>query len=250
MTSADKSVLDEYDLGGVDCPKCANTGRIIEQGPGLLDLRVRECSCMRLRRSLRSLRKAGMSDMARRYTMENYIADTSHRKNVKKIAEDFINSDSGWFFIGGQSGSGKTHICTAICNKLMEKESAELVFMPWRDDSMALKTGFRDREWYQTKITKLKRVPILYIDDLFKGGVTEADVKLAFEILNARYNDTALRTIISCEIDLDGIMKIDEAVGGRIYERSRGFTVRAPAENYRLKDERAADVIKKVRDGE
>jgi DNA replication protein DnaC len=92
----------------------------------------------------------------------------------------------------------------------------------------------KQEDWYQAKIKKLKRVPVLYIDDFFKGGASDADIKLAFEILNARYNDTALRTIISSEIDLDGLMRIDEAIGGRIYERSRGFAVMAPGENARL----------------
>jgi DNA replication protein DnaC len=107
--------------------------------------------------------------------------------------------------------------------------------MPWRDESTELKLGMKDFEQYKTRLNKLKTVPILYIDDFFKGGASDADLRLAFEILSARYNNSALRTIISSELDLEAITGLDEALGGRIYERSRGFSVKAPAENMRLK---------------
>lgn len=230
-----EELLDECGLGGVDCPLCGNTGQIISRGPGLLELHVYECKCMKTRRSLRSIRNAGMLDMTRRYTLDSFQTDNEKRKTIKRTAEKFVQSETGWFFISGQSGSGKTHICTAICSGLLQKKNCEIYFMPWRDESTVLKARINDAEWYEAKIKKLKRVPALYIDDLFKGGVSEADVRLAFEILNARYNDTSLRTIISSEMNLTRILEIDEATGGRIYERSRGFVVEAPEENWRLR---------------
>ncbi len=234
MSKPERETLDDYDLGGIDCPRCGNTGMLIERGPGILELHTYECPCMRTRRSLRSLRKAGMEDMAKRYTMDAYQTDTPGREKIKAAATRFVESQEGWFFIAGRSGSGKTHICTAICIGLMERNS-EIQFMPWRDDSTSLKNGITDREWYEAKVKRLKRVPVLYIDDFLKGGFSDADKRLAFEVLNARYNDTAKRTVISSEMDLGDIMKWDEAIGGRIYERSRGFAVKAPDENWRLK---------------
>ena len=71
-----------------------------------------------------------------------------------------------------------------------------------------------------------------------KGGHTDADIRLAFEILNSRYNDSQLRTIISSELTLFEILGLDEAVGGRIYERSKGFVLEAPRENWRLKHDK------------
>lgn len=226
--------LEDYDLGGVDCEMCGNKGTLIERGPGLLELHVTECPCMKKRRSLRSIRKAGMEDMARRYTFDSYKADNSYRAKIKNTAQFFADQDKGWLFIGGKTGSGKTHICTAVCSALMERFS-EIRFMQWRDDSTALKQGVKEREWYEAETRKYKQVPVLYIDDFFKGGVTDADVKLAYEILNARYNNEPLRTIISSEMSLEEIGKIDEAISGRIYERARGFILKAPDENYRLR---------------
>ena len=93
----------------------------------------------------------------------------------------------------------------------------------------------RDFDRYESSMQSLKRAPVLYIDDFLKGGTTEADIKIAYELLNARYNTEALRTVISSEYGLEEIMQIDEALGGRIYERAKGFVVRAPKENWRLR---------------
>lgn len=229
-----KETLDDFGLGGIDCPECNNTGQLIEKGEGTLEIHVRECPCMRKRRSLRSLRKAGMEDMAKRYTLDNYETASQKHQKVKEAAQKFIEANEGWFYIAGQPGSGKTHICTAICTGLMER-SKEISFMPWRDDSTAIKARITDQEWYESKVKQLKQVPVLYIDDFMKGGMTDADLRLAFEILNARYNDASLRTVISSELTLDKILEADEALGSRIYERSRGFNVKAPDINWRLR---------------
>lgn len=196
---------------------------------------------MNTRRSLRAIRNSGMADMLCRYSMENYQTPDPESASVKQAAMDFITSHSGWFFICGRSGSGKTHICTAICSEFI-KLGIRSVYMLWRDESAQLKAGLTDREWYAERMNRLKTVPVLYIDDFWKTDrrcgtdrVTAGDVNLAFEILNARYNDTRLRTIISSELSLDEIIEIDEATGGRIYERSRGFVKKAPAVNWRLR---------------
>ena len=87
---------------------------------------------------------------------------------------------------------------------------------------------------YERRMRKLKRVEVLYIDDFLKGGDSDADIRLAYEILNFRYNDTGLRTILSSETDLKTLLKRDEALGGRVYERARGYVLQAPAKNMRF----------------
>lgn len=197
----------------------------------------RECECMKRRRSLRSIRKSGLGDMLSRYTFDNYETPDERRALIKETAERFVDSDTGWFFIAGHSGSGKTHICTAICSALMDKGN-EVKYMLWRDENIALKSCITEYDEYQRRISKLKDVPVLYIDDFWKvrdGSLTNADVNLTFEIINARYNDMSKRTIISTELMYSDIIRVDEAIGGRIFERSRGFSVKAPDENWRLR---------------
>ena len=225
--------LAECGLDNVDCPICHNTGCIVTKAADGT-LKAAECACMAKRVSIRNLEQSGLKDMISRYTFKSYVADTNERKKVLFAAEDFCKLGKGWFFISGKSGSGKTHICTAICSRLMDSGKA-VRYMLWRDASAELKALVTDGEEYQARIKPFKTVPVLYIDDFLKGGHSEADIRLAFEILNSRYNDSQLRTIISSEITLFEILGLDEAVGGRIYERSRGYVLEAPRENWRLR---------------
>ena len=194
---------------------------------------TRECECMAKRRSMRRIRKSNMEDMLLRYTFSSYETPDEERMKIKSAALDFANGNSGWFYIAGQSGSGKTHICTAICSRLIDR-GKEVYYMRWRDESRQLK-GMLNTEEIEKPLEKLKRVPVLYIDDFFKGGANDADVRMAFEILNARYNDTRLRTVISSELPIRNLLGIDEALGGRIWERSNGYRLTAPKENWRLR---------------
>ena len=58
---------------------------------------------------------------------------------------------------------------------------------------------------------------ILVIDDLFKNGAADADVRIIFEILNYRYLNR-LPIIISSEMVSFELLDIDEAIGSRIRE--------------------------------
>ena len=85
---------------------------------------------------------------------------------------------------------------------------------------------------------------VLYIDDFLKtrhGALpTDGDINLAFEIINARYNNRALRTIFSGERGLNEIMELDEALGSRIYQRCGKYKLKigwGEGRNYRTREE-------------
>jgi len=227
--------LQECGLNNVDCPVCHNSGYVIVKNQdGTIS--AHPCECMAKRVSIRNLERSGLKDMIRRYTFDNYVADTPERIATKKAALDFCMGpySPAWWYISGRSGSGKTHICTAICSRLMDQGKA-VRYMLWRDATAELKSFVMDGEEYQERIRPLKKVAVLYIDDFLKGGCTEADLRLAFEIINARYNNMNLRTIISSERPIGDIMNLDEALGGRVYERASQYMRKAPPENWRMR---------------
>jgi DNA replication protein DnaC len=87
----------------------------------------------------------------------------------------------------------------------------------------------------------LKEVDLLYLDDFLKITAgkepSAADIRIAHELLNHRYV-ARKRTIISSERYLNEIIDIDQATGGRIAERARGYTLnlqRTKAKDYRMK---------------
>ena len=238
---ADRLNKEEGNLRGLDCPKCLNRGYINE-------VRGREivwvtCSCSGARKSLAKIERSGLGNAIKTQTFDTYTATENWQIAIKRLAETYAQSGEGrWFFIGGQSGAGKTHLCTAISGKLLHSGKA-VKYMLWCDESTKLKSVVNDAEERDALMDELKKAEVLYIDDFLKTqkGVnpSSADVKLAFEILNYRYANKMM-TIISSERVSGDIINIDEALGGRIVEMSRPYNFcidlsNDRAKNYRIK---------------
>ena len=223
------------DLPGPPCPKCHNKGRVMFLRDGYKT--IRECECMAARKSLHRMDKSGLGELLERCTFESYQTRFPWQETAKKMALDFAKCPSGrWFVASGCSGGGKTHLCTAICKRLLEAGMA-VQYMLWVDESRRLKAFVTDDAAYQRMMGSYKTVKVLYIDDLFKPRTEEdkytgnrfrvtataADISLAFEIINSRTLRPNLITIISTELSLDDIMKMDTALGSRIYKASKGY---------------------------
>ena len=228
---------DEYNstvgkLSDYDCPICKNKGHILTVGSDG-DFRMRDCQCQQLRKSKKLLNESGIANLMERYTFDSFKELDAEAAEAKSKALDYIKNGNGkWFYISGRPGSGKTHICTAVCGALLATGKS-VRYMVWRDVVRDLKAAANTDD-YRPMMASLTSMDVLYIDDFFKGNVTEADVNIAFELLNARYNSTSKQTIISSERTPRDLLTIDEAVGSRIYERSRGYCLQAPNKNRRL----------------
>lgn len=227
-------------LEGYDCPECLNRGFSFKTDDEGHLISVR-CKCMTIRNNRRRVEQSGLSDLLSRYTFDAWIAESDWQGEILSGAKRFAENPDGWFSVCGRPGTGKTHICTAICGELMKK-GYDVRYMLWRDAATTLKAdSMRDAAAYSREIKPLKTVRVLYIDDFFKMGggrpPTVMDVNLAFEIINARYSTDGLITIVSTERSLDELMRIDEATASRIYERTkqnRNFYNLAGKQNWRM----------------
>lgn len=211
-------------LTGLDCPLCLNRGySVIVDAQG--NRRVRDCPCMKQRRALKNLEKSGLAKVLNVYTFDGWQIREPWQGQFLQAAKDYADKPAGWFCAVGRPGTGKTHLCTAICGELLEK-GLEVRYVLWRDFSTRAKALVNDDEAYRALLEPLERVRVLYLDDLFKTGKgqtpTAADCNLAFELLNARYADPDKLTVISSELTMGQLLDIDEAIGSRIYERSKG----------------------------
>jgi len=208
------------ELNYYDCHNCLNRGFVAHRrGDTVVTC---ECDCMPIRRSLRNIAKSGLTGLLDRYTFERYTTPENWQQSAKAMAEEYAQNPNGkWFCALGSVGAGKTHLCVAICNALLSTK--EIRWMQWRADSNHLKFIKDEPDQYRAIINKLKSVSVLYIDDLFKGkSPTKADTDLAYEILDHRYGGNKA-TIISSELTMANFLDIDQGVGSRIYERSRGY---------------------------
>lgn len=239
---AEKKAAAYNDMRGslkyVDCPICKNKGFIMkwrEDG----SIYMQDCACAEKRRTKKLIETSGLGDLLTRYTFATWQEKEPWQKKLREKAEQYAADPHGWFYIAGRPGTGKTHICTAICSALIDR-GYPARYLVWRDFSVKAKALANDSDRYAETLAPYRNAKVLYIDDLFKarqlGTITDGDFNLAFELLNDRYNDEQLITIISSEIPADKLMDIDEGLGSRIFERSRTNCVNlAGKDNWRTK---------------
>lgn len=153
-------------------------------------------------------------------------------KKFNEIQDERNNS----LLLCGASGRGKTLLALATTNNLLHM-SIPVLYAPYRETVTELKQDMLDnQEKYREKMNRFKTVAALFVDDLFKGEPTKADVNYIYEIVNYRYLKR-LPMIISTECSCEKLLAIDEAIGGRIIEMSKGAIVEFSKDtpNYRLR---------------
>lgn len=224
---------------GIDCPICFNKGYIRkkkdENGENdLINSYLVECSCMKKRKAILNAKKSGLHELLE-HRVVNYKPYNKTTLETRNLAIKYIKEKSqDWFVLLGQSGSGKTMLCSAICNELLN-QGKEVVYQSW--NTLASEYKHQLRNGSNELIDKLQTVEILYLDDLFKGSQSDFDVKnIAYDIINYRYNN-CLTTIISSEYTLNELMDIDSAICGRIKQRSKEYLleIRGKENNYRMR---------------
>lgn len=240
-----------HEKDGYNCDICKNKGGTLvsQEEYGIYTEAYRPCKCMKTRAILVKLERSGLKNIIKDYSFDKYEATDEWQKHLKGMAQHFIADDKNtWFVMSGQSGSGKTHLCTAIAAHYL-RQGKGVQYMVWTDDAPALKGKVTNGEEYDKAINEYKNAEVLYIDDLFKpakdasGAVlppTGADIRLAFEILNYRYNNKELITLISSERTIQDILSYDTALGGRISQMTvpYGYYLgikNDPSRNYRVK---------------
>lgn len=241
---ADVYNSSDGDLTGIDCKKCRNRGTIAhprEDG----NIYITQCDCMTMRKCVLEMERSGLKKSIRELTFDRFRAEQPWQQTIKEGAQRFARNPEGWLLFSGQSGCGKTHLCTAVCRELLARGKV-VRYMPWREKCGELKGLSTDPAARAKLLDGYKGAEVLYIDDLFKVGrspegrcePTAADVNLAFELLNHRYCER-LTTIISTEWLPVELAQIDEATGSRIVEMAMNSTFqisRDMGHNYRLRN--------------
>lgn len=228
-----------------DCPACRDSGWVWNEHGRY----VTPCACEERKKQMRRLEASGLSEAIKTQTFESYaVKETWQRKSlytVRKWTQDVLEGGKGWLFCGGAVGSGKTHLCTAACGELLDAGFG-VRYMLWTEKARQLKACVTDEDAFDELIYPLQQARVLYIDDLFKvdrgakvGDIRTADIKVAFELLDARYRANR-PTIISTEWLLEELLQLDEGTFSRVYQRSKGYKVqiaRQDGRNWRLMEE-------------
>ncbi len=203
---------------------------------------MRRCKCQEIDIAKRQWKNAGINPEKSKQTFGNFETWNDSSKVARETAityyknfGDIRDSRRNSIMLCGQVGSGKTHLSIALALNFIQK-GIRVVYMPYRDVITELKQNMLDEEFYKKQLSKYQEAEIMLIDDLFKGKINESDINIMFEIINYRYLNY-LPIIVSTEFTLDRMLNFDEAVGSRIYEMCKDYTVQIEGKenNYRLK---------------
>lgn len=224
------------------CKVCGGSGWIEHYDQDNNHTYVTECLCQEIKRQNQRLKQSGID--VKEYktkTFESFKTYDDSTRKMKEIALEFLkdkNATGLGFF--GKSGMGKTHICIATCYELLKKLHKSHLYFPYRkemDKARSMRFNFLEFEKWQNEVMAKD---ILFIDDLLKcvGNVWQIDsweLGLIFNIINDRYINKRV-TIFSSELSVNKIIKIDEALGSRIYSIVNPYGCKCDGQNYRLKD--------------
>ena len=238
----------EWDnTSGFHCDLCNDKGVFYYQIDG--EVLFKPCKCNKARRSYKRLKESGLYTQSQEMTFNNFNRDTQAQKDLYQLVADYLkdllhNDSKSWLYISGQSGGGKTHLCTALATALI-KRGYDVGYMLWKKHGDDLKaTVGKDPDRYKELITPFLECEVLYIDDFLKTGhsdtgavlpPTTGDINLAIKIIFDRA-ESRKPTIISCEFPINSILEFDEATGGRILENAKNYNVFIPygkENNYR-----------------
>lgn len=220
----------------IDCPICNNKGVVSVVHNG--EIVTRECECMQRRLFIERLSANGLDKLAKIKKFSNYTVTMPFQADLQKLVYTYATTDTDhWLYVGGQRGCGKTHLCIAAAVKLTKANNVQ--YFIWEDNVDELTGGsFSGEEERRKKIGMIKNAQVLYIDDfLRKAKPDPKEIRLAFEIINYRYNKN-LRTIITSEKTLAELYKtVDSAIAGRIAEMCGDFKYSVnedPKKDYRI----------------
>ena len=232
---------------GIQCNRCGNTGYIMTIDSQGYETAVTCPDCFSRRQMARWLKHSGISpEDYDRYTLETFLPDTPEAAEMKQKAMEYLDQlPATGFGVFGSSGTGKTHICIAICHELSNRYREPHYYFSYRAVMPELIKASKSYEVdYEAAMHKWKTVKNLYIDDLFKlsgkvedGVLTDInreELKIMYDILNARYVNH-LRTLFSSEYSVKSISDIDGAVGSRIFEMTNPYGLKTEGKNRRLK---------------
>ena len=209
----------DYDQVHYTCEKCSDSGYI--DG-------VRMCSCLRELIIKGRIAESAMGKLIEKQSFDNfelgvYAYDPKVQERMKMIlamaknyVRDFSTKRENLLLIG-KTGTGKTHISTAIARELIHQgydviyDSTQNIISDFEADRF--KSGYGREE---NKSEKYLNCTLLIIDDLGTEFQNSFTVSTLYNLLNARQNSD-LPTIISTNLSPEELSaKYEDRIFSRI----------------------------------
>lgn len=211
---------EDYTEVHYTCTACSDTGFVGDK----------MCSCFKEMLITENIKSSGMGNLIERQSFENFDIERykdneegyrrmkSNLSDIKLFIDNFDNSPQTLLFVG-KTGTGKTHLSTAIAKALIEKgyevlyDSSQNVVAAFEHDRF--KSGYGP---YESKGDKYLDCDLLILDDLGTEFVNQFTLSCLYNLINTRQNK-GLSTIISTNLSAKELTTKYE---DRIYSRLMG----------------------------
>lgn len=219
--NARKVERDFLDIRG-DCPICGNKEQVWRWDRDLQMRVVSTCKCAYTERALQTVNRAGVCMDWEKKTLDSFHAPEQWQRSFKKSIVEYIAGGKGWLYVSGQSGCGKTHLCTAAFVELVSDGKFGR-YTTWLNLMQKLDAAYYDNEAYLDILKPLTTCTVLYLDDMFKShnneNISAREFSHTMRLIDARYQNPDNITLISSEWTIERLAAFDEALAGRIAER-------------------------------
>ena len=198
------------------CPACGDTGYV--------DIKM--CSCFRSLLLTENVRSSGMGRLIDKQSFDNFRLDVlppDKKRYMERVmprlreyAECFGAHVGENLLFTGPTGTGKTHISTAIAKTVISKgyyvlyDSVQNIISAFETDTF--------RRGADSVSEKYLECDLLILDDLGTEFTTQFTVSCIYNLINTRYN-RGLSTIISTNLSP---IELAKHYDDRIYSRLIG----------------------------
>lgn len=184
------------------CQKCSDSGYTTEG---------KMCSCLRELIFVESVKASGIGRLIERQSFDNFdlgwYAAGEERERMernlgaaKSFAEGFSEANGANLLFVGKTGTGKTHLSTAIAKLVIERgfsvlyDSAQNIISAFEKDKF--RSGYAR---FEAESEKYLEADLLILDDLGAEFSNQFTVSCLYNLLNTRQNK-CLSTIVSTNL--------------------------------------------------
>lgn len=180
-----------------DCSRCGGTGRMVIENDGVRQ--IGRCRCQKLPDRIRIFNTAQIPARHARSSFVNFeISDASVIRafgEAQKWVQDYVPGEENLGLIfWGMVGRGKTHLLVATLRALVFTHGIQVRFVEFSRLLSILKEGYSTGRSDTTLLSELSSIPVLGVDELGKGRLSEWELTIIDEVVSRRYN--ALGTLL------------------------------------------------------
>ena len=181
-----------------ECLRCLDSGTVTARVAG--HVRTGRCRCQRPIDRARLYTAAQIPGRYTEATLESYTHGLlQHAPENMGVLEEVSRWMSGWkvgqenrgLVVWGPVGRGKTHLLVAIVRDLILRHGVPARFVEFTRLLGQLKSGYSEGRSGNEVIDPLIHIPVLAIDELGKGRLTDWELTIIDEIISRRYNAMA-----------------------------------------------------------